>query len=101
MDPAPHPDIDTRPDVVVLPGIDAVLPAALLERQPQMCRLVAEDAALVFEREQWHAHRPSWWRPVRCCRWRRDGLALLRRRADLQSFVTAYRADRGPCAAAG
>jgi hypothetical protein len=91
MDPA---RIDARSDVVVLRAIQQVLPVDLLERQPQMCRLVAEDAALVFEIEQWRAAGPRWWQLVRSCRWQRDGLALAQRRADLASFVAAYRADR-------
>jgi hypothetical protein len=94
VDPAPPFALGAPAAVINLPGIDAVLPAELLERQPQMCRLVAEDAVLVFEWQQWHARRPRWWQLPRNFRWHQDGLALVRRRADLSSFVAAYRADR-------
>jgi hypothetical protein len=81
-------------DVLALPGIDVLLPTALLLRQPQMCRLVAEDAALTFETHQWWGRRPAWWRLVLRCRWLWAGAALDQRRAELRSFVAAYRADR-------
>jgi hypothetical protein len=95
MEAAPsHPVDSVGTDVLVLPGIDVLLPALLLHRQPQMCRLVAEDAALVFETEEWAARRPRWWRLRASWRWLEDGAALDRRRADLRTFVAAYRADR-------
>jgi hypothetical protein len=85
-------------EMFALPGIDVLLPARLLHQQPQMCRLVAEDAALVFETEEWASRRPRWWRLRASWRWLEDGAALDRRRADLRTFVAAYRADRGPTA---